>query len=233
MRLARLSFCAMALCAALTGHPAQAQQELKIGIGFGVGFLPFYVMDEMKLVEKHAKAAGLDVKAGFQRISGSGPMQDAILSSAIDMGAYGTSPILIAWEKARGTPQQIFVISGLTTVPMVLLTNKTNVKKLADFGPQDRIAMPSIVSPQMFILQMQSVKEFGDGQHDKVKSQIVSLPHPESVNALLSSQEVTAYFAPPPFIQVVRKNPKISVMMSSTDVLGGKASFVVIGANKG
>ena len=39
--------------------------------------------------------------------------------------------------------------------------------------------MPSLVSPQMFMLQMQSVKEFGDGQHDKVKPQIVSLPHPE------------------------------------------------------
>ena len=186
-----------------------------------------------KLVEKHAKAAGLDVKASFVKISGSGPMQDAILSGAVDMGAYGTSPLLIAWEKARGTPQQIFAISGVTTVPMVLLSNRPNVKKLADLTPQDRIAMPSIVSPQMFILQMQSVKEFGEGQHDKVKQQIVSLPHPESMNALFSGNEVTAYFAPPPFIQIARKNAKVSVVMSSADVLGGKASFLVIGATRG
>jgi NitT/TauT family transport system substrate-binding protein len=186
----------------------------------------------MKLVEKHAKAAGLDVKTSYHRFSGSGPMQDAILSGAVDMGPYGSSALLIAWEKARGTPQQTFAISGVTTVPMVLLTNKPGIKKLADFTAQDRISMPSIVSPQMFLLQMQSEKEFGAGQQDKLKQQIVSLPHPDSVNALLSGTEVTAYFAPPPFIQVALKNSKVSKIMASTDIIGGKASFLIMGANK-
>ena len=230
--LARLAFCIFMLAAALP-RPAAAQQELKIGIGFGVGFLPFYVIDEKKLVEKHAKAAGLDVKASFVKISGSGPMQDAILSGAIDMGAYGTSPLLIAWEKARGTPQQIFAISGVTTVPMVLLTNKPNVKKLADFTPQDRIAMPSIVSPQMFILQMQSVKEFGEGQHDKVKPLIVSLPHPESDECAVLRQRSDGLFRAAAVHPGGAQESKVSVVMSSADVLGGKSSFLVIGANKG
>jgi NitT/TauT family transport system substrate-binding protein len=220
------------LCGAALATPAAAQQEVKIGVGFGVAFLPTYLMDELKLVEKHAKAAGLDVKTTYHRFSGSGPMQDAILSGAVDMGPYGSSALLIAWEKARGTPQQTFAISGVTTVPMVLLTNKPNVKKLADFTSQDRISMPSIVSPQMFLLQMQSVKEFGAGQHDKLKPQIVSLPHPDSVNALLSGTEVTGYFAPPPFIQVALKNPKISRVMGSEEMIGGKASFLIMGANK-
>ena len=222
---------ALALCAAVTS-PAIAQQEVKIGIGFGVAFLPTYLMDEHKLVEKHAKAAGLDVKTTYHRFSGSGPMQDAILSGAVDMGPYGISALLIAWEKARGTPQQTFAISGVTTVPMVLLTNKPNVKKLADFTPADRISMPSLVSPQAFLLQMQSIKEFGEGQHDKLKSQIVSLPHPDSVNALISGTEITGYFAPPPFIQVATKNPKVTRVMSSADIIGGKASFLIMGATK-
>jgi NitT/TauT family transport system substrate-binding protein len=219
------------ICAALA-TPAMAQQEIKIGIGFGVAFLPTYVMDEMKLVEKHAKAAGLDVKTTYHRFSGSGPMQDAILSGSVDMGPYGTSALLIAWEKARGTPHQTFAISGVTTVPMVLLTNKPSVKKLADFTANDRIAMPSLVSPQAFLLQMQSIKEFGEGQQDKLKPQIVSLPHPDSVNALISGTEVTGYFAPPPFIQVALKNNKISRVMSSDEIIGGKASFLIMGATK-
>jgi len=220
------------ICAAVA-TPAIAQQEIKIGIGFGVAFLPTYVLDEMKLVEKHAKAAGLDVKTTYHRFSGSGPMQDAILSGAVDMGPYGISALLIAWEKARNTPQQTFAISGVTTVPMVLLTNKPNVKKLADFTPNDRISMPSLVSPQAFLLQMQSIKEFGEGQQDRLKPQIVSLPHPDSVNALISgSTEVTGYFAPPPFIQVALKNPKVSRVMSSEEIIGGKASFLIMGATK-
>jgi NitT/TauT family transport system substrate-binding protein len=223
---------AVALACAAIATPVMAQQEIKIGIGFGVAFLPTYLMDEFKLVEKHAKAAGLDVKTTYHRFSGSGPMQDAVLSGAVDMGPYGISALLIAWEKARGTPQQTFAISGVTTVPMVLLTNKPHVKRLADLTPNDRVSMPSLVSPQAFLLQMQSEKEFGAGQQDKLKPQIVSLPHPDSVNALISGTEVTAYFAPPPFIQVALKNPKVSKIMSSDDIIGGKASFLIMGATK-
>jgi hypothetical protein len=45
----------LALACVAIATPALAQQEVKIGIGFGVAFLPTYLMDEMKLVEKHAK----------------------------------------------------------------------------------------------------------------------------------------------------------------------------------
>ena len=218
-----------ALALAALATPAVAQQEVKIGVGFGVHFLPCYLIDEFKLVEKHAQAAGLDVKTSFHRFSGSGPMQDALLSGSIDMGPYGIFALLIAWEKARGTPLQMFAISGVTTVPQVLVTNQPGIKKLADFKPTDRISMPSVVSP----LQMQAEKEFGPGQHDRVRPLVVALPHPESVNALLSGMtEITAYFSPPPFTQAVLKNPKISRVMSSADILGGKASFLIMGATR-
>jgi NitT/TauT family transport system substrate-binding protein len=221
-----------ALLAVAIATPALAQQEVKIGIGFGISFLPVYLMDELKLVEKHAKAAGLDVKTSYARFSGTGPMQDAILSGSIDMGPLGIAGLLLAWEKAKGTPQQTFAISGVTTLPLVLLTNQPNVKKLADLKPTDRISMPSLVSPQMFLLQMQSEKEFGKGQQDKLRGQIVALPHPESVNALISgSTEVTAYFAPPPFIQLALKSPKVSKVLVSSDI-AGKQSFIVMEATK-
>ena len=78
---------ALILTAALT--PAHAQQEVKIGIGFGIGFLPTFILDELDLVEKHAKAEGLDVKATYNRFSGSAAMQDAVLSGSVDVGVYG------------------------------------------------------------------------------------------------------------------------------------------------
>jgi NitT/TauT family transport system substrate-binding protein len=217
----------------LVAGPARAQQEVKIGIGFGIAFLPVYLMDEFKLVEKHAKAANVAVKTSYSRFSGSGPMQDAVLSGVIDMGPYGMAALLIAWEKARGTPQQTFAVSGVTTLPLVLITNQPNIKKLADFKPTDRIVMPSLVSPQMFLLQMASEKEFGIGQHDRMRSQVVTLPHPESVSALVSgSTEVAAYFSPPPFTQAALKYPKVKRVLESPDVYGGKSSFLIMGATK-
>jgi NitT/TauT family transport system substrate-binding protein len=230
----RLRTACTALVAAMAlATPAFAQQEVKIGIGFGIGFLPTFIADEMKLVEKHAKAEGVDLKASYPRFSGSGPMQDAVLSGSVDVGVYGEQAMLIAWEKAKGTPQQIIGIAGVTTLPLVLITNKADIKSIADFKTSDRIAMPSLVSPQMYALQMAAEKAFGPGQHDKLKPLVVALPHPEALNQLLAGQtEITAYFSSAPFTQIALKDSKIHTILTSTDAFGGKASFLVAGATK-
>jgi len=222
----------LVLVLVLIGSPALALQEVKIGIGYGLAFLPTYICQELMLVEKEARAAGLEVKTSYQRFSGSGPMQDAILSGAIDMGPYGVAALLIAWEKAKGTPQQAFAISGVTTLPLVLLTNRADIKSIKDLKPAHRIAMPSLGSPQMYLLQMESEKVFGPGQYDRLRSQVVALPHPESLNVLVSgSTEVTAYFSSPPFTEAALKSPKIHRILSSSDVMG-QSSFLVMGATK-
>jgi len=77
------------LCAtlALTALATSAfATPLRIGIGFGIGFLPTFILEQQKLIEKHAKAAGLDVEPAYQRFSDSGAMQDAILSGSVDLG---------------------------------------------------------------------------------------------------------------------------------------------------
>src|SRR5580704_2342429 len=136
-----------AVCA--TASPARAQEQVKIGLGFGMAFLPIYVCQDLKLIEKHAKALHLDVKVSYQRYLGAGPVQDAIGSGEIDIGPFGTAPLLAAWEKAKDTPQQILAVSGLTTLPLTLITNQPNVSSIADFQPSDHIAMPSLTAPQM------------------------------------------------------------------------------------
>ena len=211
--------------------PAFAQQEVKVGIGFGIGFLPTFICQELGLIEKHAKAAGLDVKASYTRFSGSAAMQDAVLSGSVDIGVYGEQAILIAWEKARGSRQQIFGIAGVTTLPLVLLSNKPDVRSIKDFAPDDRIAMPAMVSPQMYALQIASENAFGRGQHDKLRTQVVSLPHPDALGQLVGGRaEVTAYFSAAPFTQIALKNPRIHTILTSTEAFGGKASFLVAGA---
>ncbi|MGE5539228.1 MAG: ABC transporter substrate-binding protein [Gemmatimonas sp.] len=230
-RLVRAAFAAVMAIA--FAAPALAQQEVKIGIGFGIGFLPTFILDDMKLVEKHAKAEGLDLKASYPRFSGSAAMQDAVLSGSVDVGVYGVQAMLIAWEKAKGTPQQIEGIAGVTTLPLVLVTNQASVKTLKDFKPSDRIAMPALVSPQMYALQMAAQKEFGADQYDKLKPLVVALPHPEALNQLLSgATEVTAYFSSAPFTQIALKDSRVHTVLTSTDAFGGKASFLVAGATK-
>ncbi|SEB94896.1 NitT/TauT family transport system substrate-binding protein [Rhizobiales bacterium GAS188] len=228
----RLCILAALLCAASQAQ-GQAQAEVKIGIGFGVGFLPMFILDRDKLVEKHAKEAGLDVKASYQRFSGSSAMQDAILSGSVDMGVYGVPAMLIAWDKARNTPQQIFGIAGVNSTPLILITNRPEARRLTDLGPQDKIAMPALVSPQMYALEMLAEKQFGIGEQDRLKPQVVALPHPEALNAILTgATEVKAYFSSPPFTQIAIASGKTHAIASSADAFGGRSSFLVLGATR-
>jgi NitT/TauT family transport system substrate-binding protein len=217
------------LCAAAA--PAFAQDQVKIGLGFGLAFLPLYICQDLKLVEKRAKELHLDVKASYERFLGSGPMQDAIASGAIDMGPYGTAPLLAAWENAKDTPQQILAVSGITTMPLTLVSNRPNVATIADFQPTDRIAMPSLTAPQMYLLEMQSEKIFK--AYDKLRDQVVAMSPSEAVTALADgSGPVTAYFASPPFTQLALRDAKVHRVLNSVDVTNGKASFLIMGATR-
>jgi NitT/TauT family transport system substrate-binding protein len=218
-----------AVCVAAA--PARAEDQVKVGIGFGLAFLPLYICEDLKLVEKHAKELHLDVRASYQRFLGSGPMQDAIASGAIDMGPYGTAPLLAAWEKAKGTPAQILAVSGITTMPLTLVSNQSNIATIADFQPADRIAMPSLTAPQMYVLEMQSEKTFR--AYDKMRDQVVAISPSEAIAALVDgSGPVTAYFASPPFSQLALRDAKVHRVLSSVDVMNGKASFLIMGATR-
>jgi NitT/TauT family transport system substrate-binding protein len=221
--------CAAVMLLAAAAAPLSAQQPLRIGMGNGLAFLPIYVATDLKLFEKHAKAAGLSVKPVFRRVASSAAMQEALLSGNVDVAPFGVSALLLTREKRK----DVVVVSNLTTMPLVLVSNRDDVRSLSDFKPKDRIAMPLLTAPQMYMLRMQSEKSFGAGQADKLRGQVVALPHAEAVEALDTRKgEVAGYFASPPFSQDVMKQQNIHKVLSSTDVIGGKASFLVLAATK-
>jgi len=221
---------AAALFAVVTAAPpASAQEQVKIGIGYGLAFLPDYICQDLKLVEKNAKALHLDVKASYERFSGAGPMQDALASGAIDMAPFGAAPLLLAWQKTKNTPRQIVAVSGIATLPVVLLSNRADVHSIADLRAADRIAMPTLTAPQMYFLQMQSQKTFG--RYDRLRRQVVVLAPGDALAALLAGTgPVTAAFSSPPYTELALKDEKIHSILRSEAVIGGKTSFLVTGA---
>lgn len=220
-----------ALSALLVAGPVSAQEPVRIGIGFGLAFLPTYICEDLQLVEKYGKDAHLDLKASYQRYLGAGQLQEAIMAGTLDMAPFGTAPLLSAWEKAGDTPRRMLAVSGLTTLPPVLLTNRANVHTLADFGSADRIAMPAATAPQRYLLQMAAEKVFG--QYDRLRKQIVIMPHPEAAAALLAGTDpVSGYFSSAPFTEIALADGRIHKVLSAADVIDGKASFLIMGATK-
>jgi NitT/TauT family transport system substrate-binding protein len=225
----RLAACLALLLAAA---PVGAEEaKIRVGYGFGIAFLPHMVLQEQKLIEKHAQQHGAPVAAEFTRFSGSAAMQDAVLSGNIDWGGYGIPALLLAWEKTRGTANEVIGLTGFSTAPLVLLTNKGTVHSLEDFGPDDRIAMPALVSPQMYVLQAASERAFGPGRFDELKSRVVALPHPDALAQLRGGGQVTGYFGSAPFVQIGLQDPKIHAVLDSVAVME-KLSFLVNAGSK-
>jgi NitT/TauT family transport system substrate-binding protein len=219
----------LVLCAAVA--PALAQQQVKIGVGFGFAFLPLYVCDDLKLIEKQAKAAHLDLQAKFQRFADYGELHSAVTSGLVDMGPFGTAPLLAAWQEGRGKSGQILAVSGITSLPLALLSTRAGARSIADLKSSDRIAVPTLTSPQMYLLEMQSEKTFG--KFDHFRNQIVTLSHAHAIAALADNAgQATAYFSSPPFTQIALRITNAHVMLSSTDIMDGKSSFLILGARR-
>jgi NitT/TauT family transport system substrate-binding protein len=219
----------LALC--FSASAASAQESVRIGVGFGLAFLPAYICEDLKLVEKRGKEAHLELKASYQRFFGAGLLQEAIGTGAIDIAPFGIAPLLAAWEKAKDTPRQVVAISGLSTLTPVLLANRPELRTLADFSATDRIAIPSASAPQLYFLRMRSEKVFG--QYDKLRGQIVVMTHPDAVADLTAAKgPVAGYFSSAPYTEIALADGRVHKMLSGADVVDGEASFLILGATK-
>ena len=211
--------------------PALAQEQVRIGLGYGFAFLPLYLCEDLKLVEKQAKAAHFDLAAKFQHIANGSELHAALAAGQIDMAPFGTAPLLAGALQSKPANRQIVAVSGITSLPLTLLSNQASERSITDLKPSDRIAVPTLTSPQMYVLQMQSEQTFG--KFDHLSNQIVVLSHPQAIAALAENTgQATAYFSSPPFTQIALRVANVHAMLSSADVMNGKSSFLILGAKR-
>jgi NitT/TauT family transport system substrate-binding protein len=213
------------MIAGLAPVEAAESNQFRIARQPGLVYLQAIIMEEKKLVEKHAAVLGLtDVKVNYSIITSGGVMTEAILSDSIDVAITGVSNLLLVWGKTNG---QIKAINGMAGVPFRMLTRNPNVKTIKDFGPNDRIAVPTIrVSMQAMMMGIALEQAFGPGQHGRLDNNQVQLGHPEALQALLNPQhEVNSHFSIPPFQDIEMKSPLVHSVFVSTDVLGGPATI--------
>ncbi|WP_411033668.1 ABC transporter substrate-binding protein [Shinella sp. BYT-45] len=216
-----LAATALAVSALMPVRAAFAEGTIRISEQFGTIYLPLHVIRDQDLIQKHAKALGLDeVTVEWAKISGGAAVNDALLSGSIDIAAAGIGPFLTLWDRTDGA---VKIVGGLSNQPNYLITRNPDVKSLKDFTEADKIALPAVgVSVQARILQIAAEKEFGEGNHGKLDNITVTLPHPDATAALLSgSTEINSHLSNTPFQEQALKDPAIHKVFSSYDVLGG------------
>jgi NitT/TauT family transport system substrate-binding protein len=157
MMLRTLTFVLALSCALIQADHARAEADtLRVAKQFGIAYMQFMVMEDQKMIEKHAKAAGLgDVKVEFNSFRSSDVMNDALLSGSVDFVCLGIPGIITIWSKTKGMPIEVRAASGLNVSPLILLSRDPNIKSIKDFKDGHKIAMPAVkVSIQAIMLQM-------------------------------------------------------------------------------
>ena len=228
MKLTRTALLAAAL--AVLSAPAFAEAaKVRLAKQFGISYLPLTLMEENKLLEKNAKAFGLDVTVEWLQFISGPAMNDALLSNSLDIAGGGVGPMLTIWGKTRGK-LGVRALAALNAMPIYLVSSNPAVKTLADFTAKDKIALPAIkTSMQAVVLQMAAAKELGTEKAFSLDPFTVTLGHPDAFNALMSFKtEINAHFGAPPFQYQELEDPRVHRIVDSYEVVGGPHTFNVV-----
>ncbi|MFB3819393.1 MAG: ABC transporter substrate-binding protein [Candidatus Methylomirabilales bacterium] len=198
-------------------------KELRVAKQYGLGYLQQMLMEDQKLVEKHARAAGLgEVKVTWSTFRSSDVMNDALLSGNIEFASVGAPGLGVIWSRTRGTPQEVKAAFAYNYFPTALNTRDPNIKTLADHTEKHKIAVPAVkVSNQAIFLQMAAAKLYGMANYTKFDALTVSMTHPDGMAAMLSGHgEITSHFTAVPFVQKELEKPGIRKIVSADEILG-------------
>jgi NitT/TauT family transport system substrate-binding protein len=228
MKLKSLGLAALMLAASASAPRAEIA-EVTIAQQFGVAFLPFMLMERDNLVEKHAKAAGIELKTNWQKVAGPSVINDGLLSGTVHFGAVGAPSLITLWSKTKSNVG-IKGMAAMTSYPLYFVTRNPDLKSLKDLSQKDKVAVPSVkISTQALMLQMAAADLFGQASYQKFDEFTVSLAHPDAMVALMNnSGGVNAHFATSPFYEAEMKIPGARVLTTSYEILGGRASALVI-----
>jgi NitT/TauT family transport system substrate-binding protein len=210
--------------------------EVRLARQYGIAYVPLILMQEQKLVEKHARAAGLgEVKVTWLQFAGGNVMNDALLSGNLDFAVAGVPPFMILWSRTQGAPASVKALASLNAMPMYLITRNPDVKSIKDFTEKDKIVVSAVkVSTQALALQMAAAKEWGFENHDRLDKLTVAMGLADSMAILMSGKgEITADFTVPPFSYRELKQPGMRVVLDTYQAAGGPTSSnLVYSTNK-
>ena len=181
---------AAAAVAGSTARGAQngpAPQNITIAYQFGIGYAPLLLIKQQRLLER--AYPGLRVE--WKQLASGTPITDGIIKGDIQIGAMGTGPMLVGW--ARGTNWK--VIAPLDEADLWLMVRNPSIRTFADLRGK-RIATPTATSIQAVVLRKMAEVKLGNAR--ALDSSLISMDHPDGMQALLTGQ-IDAHFTSPPY----------------------------------
>ncbi len=194
---------------------------------YGLPYLPLMVMNELKLVQKHAQKVGISsLTPTYKRLGGTQSLIDALLSGQMNFGVTGVPGLVTLWAKTAGTSNEVRALSAVQSMPYILTTNRAEIKTIKDFNEHDKIAVPAVkVSSQAICLEMAAAKEWGQENYAKLDRFTITRSHPDAAAAVMSkANEVNSHYGVAPFYYYELATPGVHKVLSSYDTLGGSTT---------
>jgi NitT/TauT family transport system substrate-binding protein len=190
LRLAVVAMLVLGIGAASSAQGASEAtrpDNITIAYQFGVGYAPLMIIKQQRLLEK--AYPGLRVE--WKQLASGTPITDGIIKGDIQIGAMGTGPFLVGW--ARGINWR--VIAPLDEADLWLMARDSSIRTVADLRGK-RIATPTATSIQAVALRKMAQVKLGNPR--ALDSSLISMDHPDGMQALLSGQ-IDAHFTSPPY----------------------------------
>lgn len=205
----------MTMSLLLSGCGKQEKTTLNIAQQFGIAYAPLNIMEQLGLLEE--KLPGVEIV--WKQFGGPTAIREAMLSGEVDFGFMGIAPVMIGFD--TGMPWRY--ATGISANQVALVTDKEGVNSLKDLTPQDKIAILSPGCTQHMLLCMLSKQQLGD--YMALDNQLVSMTHPDAMNALIANTEVSAHFATPPYLQEEINNG-MHIIADGEDIVGAQFTFI-------
>lgn len=196
---------------------AGAPQSVMSAYQPGLGYTPFIMLQK----ETALPGQFPQTQFAWRELSNGAVIRDGIVSNTIQIGAVGTAPFLIGWD--RGVPWKILCDSNNFDFWLVVMDPR--IQSLRDLKPGDKIATPSPDAINSLVVRAALVRQGLPADYLDVG--MVAMPHPLSEQALLNRQ-VVAHIATPPYAQDEVKRGGHVIMRTTDGFPGGITSTVVV-----
>lgn len=200
-----------------SGRSKDAELEITIAEQYGLPYAPLQIVKEQNLLEKNLPG----LKVNWRQLGNTTAIREAMVAGEIDAGFMAIPPFLVGWDKGMAWK----IACGLSQSPVGLVTNKEDIRSLADFTPKDRIALPQPGSVQHILLAMACENYFNDSH--KLDNLLVTMAHPDGMNALLARREITAHFTTPPYLSRELEKEGMRLILDGKEAMGEEFSFIV------
>jgi sulfonate transport system substrate-binding protein len=191
--------------------------KITIAQQFGLAYAPVQIMKDKGFLDEELKG---ELTVEWVRLANTAAIREGVLAGDVDAGFLGIPPFLIAMD--QGMPWKL--LCGISQSPLGLAVPAGRWEKLEDIPRDVRIALPQPGSIQHILLTMALDRELGNSSYfDK---NLVSLKHPDGLNALVAGS-VDGHFTSPPYIFMEEDLDEFEVLLTGEEAMGSPFTFII------